>query len=242
MYKRQIHTDHCKQSKIDSFLIPLIEETERRRARGESNLFSSHMFDGSDVPLSKNIEISQMLLERCAKNDIILEVESGVVGGEEDGEDNSGVPHDELYTTPEDMLKLYGAVHGVYQPGNVKLNPKVLRDGQAALKKEYGEDAKFLYVFHGGSGSGKDEIEETLHYGVIKMNVDTDTQYAFTRPIAAHMFENYDGVLKVDGDVGEKKVYDPRSYMKKAEKNMALRVVEACHDLHSAGRTMFRKA
>lgn len=215
------------------------------------------MFDGSDVPLSKNIEISQMLLERCAKNDIILEVESGVVGGEEDGEDNSGVPHDELYTTPEDMLKLYGAlhgkgefifaatfgnVHGVYQPGNVKLNPKVLRDGQAALKKEYGEDAKFLYVFHGGSGSGKDEIEETLHYGVIKMNVDTDTQYAFTRPIAAHMFENYDGVLKVDGDVGEKKVYDPRSYMKKAEKNMALRVVEACHDLHSAGRTMFRKA
>ncbi len=252
-----IHTDHCKQSKIDSFLIPLIEETERRRARGESNLFSSHMFDGSDVPLSKNIEISQMLLERCAKNDIILEVESGVVGGEEDGEDNSGVPHDELYTTSEDMLKLYGAlhgkgefifaatfgnVHGVYQPGNVKLNPKVLRDGQAALKKEYGEDAKFLYVFHGGSGSGKDEIEETLHYGVIKMNVDTDTQYAFTRPIAAHMFENYDGVLKVDGDVGDKKVYDPRSYMKKAEKNMALRVVEACNDLHSAGKTMFHKA
>ncbi len=252
-----IHTDHCKASKVDSFLIPLIEETERRRAKGLPNLFNSHMFDGSDVSLEENMEIAKKLLARCAKSEIILEVEAGVVGGEEDGNDNSGVKKEKLYTTPEDMLYVYnnlssvengafmfaatfGNVHGVYKPGNVQLNPGILKAGQDALAKEH-PDAHFHLVFHGGSGSTKEEIAETLEYGVVKMNVDTDTQYAFTRPIVEHMFTNYAGVLKIDGEVGNKKVYDPRSYMKKAQAGMADRVVESCNDLKSAGKTTFVK-
>lgn len=248
-----LHTDHCKASKLDSFVYPLIEETEKRRARGECNLFNSHMFDGSDIPLGKNIEIATQLLKRCAKNKIILEVEAGVVGGEEDGENNSDVANEKLYSTPEDMLQIYealskvpdseymlaatfGNVHGVYKPGNVKLRPKVLLEGQKALKEKYND--RFLFVFHGGSGSEKSDIAETLGYGCVKMNVDTDTQYAFTRPIADHMFKNYDGVLKIDGEVGNKKVYDPRSYLKAAEKGMAQRVIEACNDLRSTGKTL----
>jgi len=202
-----LHTDHCKPEKIDKFLKPLIEETIKRRARGQMNLFSSHMFDGSDLPLDENIRISKDLLKICAENEIILELEAGVVGGEEDGVNNSGVSHTKLYTTAEDMLKVYeamkdienakymfaatfGNVHGVYKPGNVKLKPVILKEGQEALKIKHGEDAKFYLVFHGGSGSGKDEIAETLNYGVIKMNIDTDTQYAFTRTIADHMLKH----------------------------------------------------
>jgi fructose-bisphosphate aldolase class II len=250
-----LHTDHCKASKLDSFVLPLIEETEKRRARGECNLFNSHMFDGSDIALGKNIEIATDLLKRCAKNQIILEVEAGVVGGEEDGENNSNVANEKLYSTPEDMLRFYealgsvpdstymlaatfGNVHGVYKPGNVKLRPKVLRDGQVALQAKYGDGAKFLFVFHGGSGSEKADIQETLGYGCVKMNVDTDTQYAFTKPIADHMFKNYDGVLKIDGEVGNKKIYDPRSYLKAGETGMAKRVIEACNDLNSVGKTL----
>ena len=134
----------------------------------------------------------------------------------------------------------FGNVHGVYKPGNVKLKPTILRDGQEALKAKFGGDAYFYLVFHGGSGSEKEKIEESLRYGVVKMNIDTDTQYAFTRPIAAHMFQNYDGVLKVDGEVGDKKVYDPRSYLKAGEKGMAARIVEACNDLHSVGKTLYQ--
>lgn len=246
-----IHTDHCKSTNVEDYLIPLIEETERRRAASLPNLFSSHMFDGSDIPLTKNLEIAKMLLERCAKNDIVLEIETGVVGGEEDGVNNEDVPNEKLYTTPEDMLLAYealepiggeyivaatfGNVHGVYKPGNVKLRPKVLLEGQNALKEKYGDDKHFKFVFHGGSGSEKADIHETLEYGVVKMNVDTDTQYAFTRPIVDHMFKNYDGVLKIDGEVGVKADYDPRSYLKKAQKSMAERVVEACNDLKSVG-------
>ena len=247
-----LHTDHCKASNIDDYLIPLIEETERHRAAGLPNLFNSHMFDGSDISLSENLKISEKLLKRCAKNDIVLEIETGVVGGEEDGVNNEGVPNEKLYTTPEDMLQAYetlepiggtymiaatfGNVHGVYKPGNVKLNPKILLSGQKALQQKYGEDKGFKLVFHGGSGSTKEEIHETLEYGVVKMNVDTDTQYAFTRPIADHMFKNYDGVLKIDGEVGVKKTYDPRSYLQKAQKGMADRVIEAAEDLRSAGK------
>ena len=249
-----LHTDHCQFNKLDSFFLPLVEETEKRRARGEGNLFNSHMFDGSVLPHAENVKVAKDLLARCAKNEIILEVESGVVGGEEDGVNNEGVVRDKLYTTPEDMLMMeeamrsvggtymmaatFGNVHGVYKPGNVKLNPKVLKAGQDALKAKYGEDAHYNLVFHGGSGSGKDEIEETLQYGVVKMNVDTDTQYAFTRPVADHMFKNYDGVLKVDGEVGTKKVYDPRSYLRLGEAGIAARVVEACNDLKSAGKSL----
>lgn len=250
-----LHTDHCKAEDLDGFVLPLIEETERRRAAGLPNLFNSHMFDGSNISLKENIEISKKLLARCSKNDIVLEVEAGVVGGEEDGVNNEGVANEKLYTTPEDLLKIYealdevggrymvaatfGNVHGVYKPGNVKLRPKVLLEGQEALKAKYGNDKAFQYVFHGGSGSSKEEIHETLNYGVVKMNIDTDTQYAFTRPIVEHMFKNYDGVLKVDGEVGVKKVYDPRAYLKAAEKGMSDRVIEACEDLHSVGKSLY---
>ncbi len=252
-----LHTDHCQAEKVEPFLVPLIAETEKRRAAGLPNLFNSHMFDGSALPLGENLDIAVKLLERCHASEIILEVEAGVVGGEEDGVSHDG-PKEKLYTTPEDMVEVYrrlgsvpgarymfaatfGNVHGVYKPGNVKLTPKILKNGQAALRKEFGGDARFWLVFHGGSGSSRDEIHETLGYGVIKMNVDTDTQYTFTRPIADHMMKNYDGVLKIDGEVGNKKTYDPRSYLKAAEENMARRVMEAVDDLKSEGTTLFGK-
>ncbi len=249
-----LHTDHCQPKKVETFLKPLIAETARRRAKGEANLFNSHMFDGSELPLDQNMKIAKELMVLCAQNEIILEVEAGVVGGEEDGMNNEHLPADKLYTTPEDMLGVYqalssipnarymfaatfGNVHGVYKPGNVKLKPSILKDGQDALKAKF--NARFDLVFHGGSGSSKEEISETLNYGVIKMNVDTDTQYAFSRPIADHVFKNYDGMLKVDGEVGNKKAYDPRAYLKAGEKGMAKRIKEACEDLHSAGKTLY---
>lgn len=250
-----LHTDHCHPKHVEGFLLPLIAETERRREAGLPNLFNSHMFDGSELPIGENIRRSKELLERCAKSELILEVETGVVGGEEDGHDTSGVGKDKLYTTPEEMVAVhqalspigrymlaatFGNVHGVYKPGNVVLKPTILRDGQAAIA-EACQGASSLLVFHGGSGSSLEEIHETLAYGVIKMNIDTDTQYAFTRPIADHLFKNYDGVLKIDGDVGNKKAYDPRSYLKKAEQSMADRVVQACQDLRSAGQSMGRQ-
>ncbi len=249
-----LHTDHCQPGKVASFLNPLIAETERRRARGEKNLFNSHMFDGSELALPENMKIAKELMAICAKNEIILEVEAGVVGGEEDGVSHEDAPAEKLYTTPEDMLGVYealsqfkggrymfaatfGNVHGVYKPGNVKLKPEILKLGQEALKKKY--NARFDLVFHGGSGSTKEEIHETLDYGVVKMNVDTDTQYAFTRPIVGHMFKNYDGVLKIEGEVGNKKAYDPRAYLKLGERAMAERIKEACADLKSTGKTLF---
>jgi len=249
-----LHTDHCHPKYLEGFVLPLIAETERRRAAGQGNLFNAHMFDGSELPLTENIAKSAELLKRCAAAEIILEVEIGVVGGEEDGHDTSGVAKDKLYTTPQDMVATqqalaplgrymlaatFGNVHGVYKPGNVKLKPTILRDGQQAIAKACGGSSAML-VFHGGSGSSLEEIHETLDYGVIKMNIDTDTQYAFTRAIADHMFKNYDGVLKVDGEVGNKKVFDPRPYMKKAEQSMADRVVQACNDLRCAGKSMGR--
>lgn len=246
-----LHTDHCTSSKFESFLIPLIEETERRRKKGLCNLFCSHMFDGSDITLEENLEISKKLLKRCVENEIILEVEVGVVGGEEDGVNNEGVSNETLYSTPEDMLRVYealndiggmymvaatfGNVHGVYKPGNVKLRPKVLLQGKNAIEEKYGKNNGLKYVFHGGSGSSQEEIRETLEYGVVKMNIDTDTQYAFTRPVVDYMFKNYDGILKIDGEVGVKSIYDPRKYMSKAREGMAKRVVEACEDLKSFG-------
>jgi len=248
-----LHTDHCQPKKVDSFLRPLIAETARRRAQGLPNLFSSHMFDGSELPLDENMEISKQLLAECAEVEIILEVEAGVVGGEEDGVDHGDQPNEKLYTTPEDMVQVYealngigrfmfaatfGNVHGVYKPGNVKLKPSILRDGQAAVTAKHGAAAEMDLVFHGGSGSSIEEIHETLNYGVIKMNVDTDTQYAFTRPIADHMLTNYEGVLKIEGEVGNKKMYDPRSYLKKAETAMMERIKQACDDLLSTGKSL----
>ena len=246
-----LHTDHCPKDKLDGFMRPLIDISQERVARGELPLFQSHMWDGSAVELKENLTIAQELLEKCAKANIVMELEIGVVGGEEDGVENA--INEKLYTTTEDALltidaigigeqgryllaATFGNVHGVYKPGNVKLKPTILRDIQEAAKARTGKT--FDLVFHGGSGSLLEEIRESLDYGVVKMNVDTDTQYAFTRPVAAHMFSNYDGVLKVDGEVGSKKLYDPRAWGKSAEAGMAARVVRACEDLRSAGTAL----
>ncbi|WP_066495423.1 class II fructose-bisphosphate aldolase [Abyssisolibacter fermentans] len=253
-----LHTDHCPKNKLDDFLIPLLEETEKRRAKGLPNLFNSHMFDGGELPLDENLKLSKELLERCAKNEIILEIEAGVVGGEEDGVNNEDAPAEKLYTTPEDMLSVarelssvpdsrfllaatFGNVHGVYKPGNVKLKPSILKDGQEAIVSEFGEGSQLDLVFHGGSGSTIEDIHETLEYGVIKMNVDTDLQYAFSRPIADHFFKNYDGILKVDSEVGNKKVYDPRSYLRKGEAGMKEHVKNVIRTLRSENTTLFNK-
>ena len=248
-----LHTDHCHPKNVEKFLKPLIAATAARRAAGKGNLFNSHMFDGSELSLEENIKQSHALMEECAKNDIILEVEAGVVGGEEDGHDTSGVANDKLYTTPEDMVAVYealsplgrfmfaatfGNVHGSYKPGAVKLKPTILRDGQKAVTDKHGAAAEMDLVFHGGSGTPLEEIRETLGYGVIKMNIDTDTQYAFTRPIVDHMMKNYDGVLKIDGEIGDKKAYDPRGYLKKGENGLCVRLKEACDDLLSTGKTI----
>jgi fructose-bisphosphate aldolase class II len=250
-----LHTDHCQADKLDKYVIPLVEETEKRRASGLPNLFSSHMFDGSALPLKENLDIAVKLLERFRKNELILEIEAGVVGGEEDGV--TGEAGAKLYTTTEDTLEVahrlnsikgaryllaatFGNVHGVYKPGQVKLKPSILKDCQEAVVKKYGEEARFYLVFHGGSGSELRDIHDALDYGVVKMNIDTDTQYTFTRPIVEHMFKNYDGVLRVDGEVGNKKAYDPRTYLALAEAGMAERVKKAVTELRASGTTMFK--
>lgn len=248
-----LHTDHCHPQFVDSFLVPLVEETAKRRAAGLPNLFSSHMYDGSALPMLENIAQSKVLMQACIENDLILEIETGIVGGEEDGHDTSGVAAEKLYTTPEDMVlaarelgsmgrfllaATFGNVHGVYKPGNVKLTPSILRDGQAAVVKALGEESYLDLVFHGGSGSDLSDIHEALDYGVVKMNIDTDTQYAYSRPIVDHVMKNYDGMLKIEGEVGNKKVYDPRSFGKKAERNMADRILRACEDLRSTGTSL----
>ena len=249
-----LHTDHCHPEKVDGFLKPLLEASRNRIAEGKGPLFQSHMFDGSILPLDENMKISKQLLSECNELDIILEIEAGVVGGEEDGHDTTGVPAEKLYTTPEDMVQVheslngkgrflfaatFGNVHGTYKPGAVQLKPTILKDGQAAVEEKYGSDARFDLVFHGGSGSDLSDIRETLGYGVVKMNIDTDTQYAFTRPVVTHICENIEGVLKIEDEVGNKKTYDPRSYLKKAEENMAARMIKACEDLRSNGKTIF---
>jgi fructose-bisphosphate aldolase class II len=246
-----LHTDHCPKDKLDGFMRPLLEISKERVSRGEDPLYQSHMWDGSAVPLDENIDIADELLEKSAQAKAIMEMEIGVVGGEEDG--IVGEMNEKLYSTTDDAIAVadrlglgergryllaatFGNVHGVYKPGHVKLRPSVLDDIQKAVGEKYGKDKPFALVFHGGSGSALEEIHEAIDYGVVKMNVDTDTQYAFTRPIVTHMFQNYDGVLKVDGEVGSKKAYDPRSYGKAAEAAMAARVVKACEELRSAGQ------
>jgi len=248
-----LHTDHCQANVVETFMLPLIKETEKRRKNGQPNLFSSHMFDGSELPFEKNLAMSKELLDRCAQSEIILEVETGVVGGEEDGVSNENTPADKLYTTAEEMVAVakelrplgkfmyaatFGNVHGVYKPGNVKLRPEILKLGQEAVEKEFGKEARHLLVFHGGSGSELSEIHETLNYGVIKMNVDTDTQYAYSRAVVDHMLKNYDKMLKIEGEVGDKKAYDPRAWMKLAEGSMAARIAQSCKDLKSNGKSL----
>jgi fructose-bisphosphate aldolase class II len=251
-----LHTDHCPKDKLDGFVRPLLDISLERVRNGQLPLFQSHMWDGSAVPLEENLEIAVELLAKCAEAQIILEVEIGVVGGEEDGVEGGG--GEQLYSTPEDALATiealgagdkgrymtaltFGNVHGVYKPGNVKLRPEILQKAQQAAAEKLGlaPDAKpFDLVFHGGSGSTAEDIAAAVGYGVVKMNVDTDTQYAFTRPVADHMFRNYDGVLKIDGEVGNKKQYDPRAWGKSAEAGMAARVVEACENLNATGHAL----
>jgi fructose-bisphosphate aldolase class II len=249
-----LHTDHCPKDALDGFVLPLIAASEAEVKAGRNPIFQSHMWDGSAVPLDENIEIAKTLLPRLKAIHAILEVEIGVVGGEEDGVKHEGT-NDALYTTLSDVERVvaalglgeqgryiaaltFGNVHGVYKPGNVKLRPELLGEIQAGIAAEYKTGAHPLdLVFHGGSGSSDAEIAEAVANGVVKMNIDTDTQYAFTRSIADTMFKNYDGVLKVDGEVGNKKIYDPRAWGKIAETAMAARVAEATKQLGSAGHS-----
>lgn len=251
-----LHTDHCPKKQLDKYVRPLLQISQERVKRDGKPLFQSHMWDGSALPLRENLDLARELLAACKNANVVLEVEIGVVGGEEDGV--VGEINEKLYSTPEDALltaealgtgengrymlaATFGNVHGVYQSGHVKLRPPVLKTIQDAVGKKVGKPKPFDLVFHGGSGSLLEEIRETLDYGVVKMNVDTDMQYAFTRSIADHMMKNYAGVLKVDGGIGDKKAYDPRNWGKAAEAGMAARVVQACEDLRSAGKSLSGK-
>jgi fructose-bisphosphate aldolase class II len=249
-----LHTDHCPPDKLAGYMRPLLELSIERVKAGREPIFGSHMWDGSGIDLEDNLKVADELFAMSIEARTILELEIGVVGGEEDGVE--GEMNEKLYTSPKDMMRVaqvlgapgergryllaavFGNVHGVYKPGSVKLKPAILKEGQDFVGKKLGRDRPFDLVFHGGSGSALEEIRETLGYGVVKMNVDTDTQYAYTRPIADHILKNYDGVLKVDGDVGNKKMYDPRVWGRSAEAGMAARVTQACEDLKSTGTRM----
>ncbi|TRZ85210.1 MAG: class II fructose-bisphosphate aldolase [Streptomycetaceae bacterium] len=251
-----LHTDHCPAEKLDGFMRPLLDFGAQRIKDGNAPLFNSHMWDGSAVSMPENMKVSAEMFAKSKAAHTILEIEIGVVGGEEDGIE---AKHDaKLYSHPEDALltietlgsdpanrylvaATFGNVHGVYKPGNVVLQPKILRTLQDAVAKKLGlpEGAKPMdLVFHGGSGSLLSEIREALDYGVVKMNIDTDTQYAYTRPVVDHVMKNYDGVLKIDGEVGNKKMYDPRAWGKAAEAGMAARIVRAADDLRSTGTSL----
>ncbi|MCI9888965.1 class II fructose-bisphosphate aldolase [Micrococcales bacterium 31B] len=246
-----LHTDHCAKEVLPTWVEPLLDVAIKTTAEGKLPLFQSHMWDGSAVPVKENLEIAKRLLELSVKANTILEIEVGVVGGEEDGVSHD-VDEEKLFSTVQDGIDTvealglgengryltamtFGNVHGVYKPGNVRLKPAILLDIQKEVGAKYGKDMPFDLVMHGGSGSTLEEIREAVDNGVIKMNVDTDTQYAFTRPVVDHMLTNYAGVLKVDGEVGNKKAYDPRAWGKLAEAGIAARVVEACENLRSAG-------
>ena len=252
-----LHTDHCPPGRVDNFLRPLLAVSQRRLADGGEPLFQSQMWDGSSLPLEENLRLAAELLEQCRQAGIVLELEIGVVGGEEDG--ITGAMDERLYSTAEDALRVadalglgergrfllaatFGNVHGVHRPGHVVLRPAVLGEIQDAVGSRHGRDHPFHLVFHGGSGSSLADIREAIGHGVVKMNVDTDAQYAFTRTIADHMFTRYDGVLRVDGGTGDKAAYDPRSWGRAAEASMADRVAAACRDLGSAGQRSTSRA
>lgn len=251
-----LHTDHCPPERVDDFLRPLLEATLERARRNEPPVFQSHMFDGSTLPLDANLERAADLLEICREANVIIEIEIGVVGGEEDGLDARGVSDDRLYSTTEDALAVverlgagergryllaatFGNIHGVYASVNAKLRPEILRELRDAAVERFGPQAAFDFVFHGGSGSTPEQIAAAIDYGVVKFNLDTDLQYAYTRAVADHVFRNYDGVLKADGATGDKTAYDPRSWGRAAEASMANRVADACAMLGSSGRTLF---
>jgi fructose-bisphosphate aldolase class II len=250
-----VHTDHCPPGDVDRFLRPLLAASLERAGRGEPPLFHSHMFDGSTLPLEENLAQSADFLAQCVEAGVVLEIEVGVVGGEEDGVGGDDVDHTRLYTTTEDLLRTaevlgagergryllaatFGNVHGTYAPGHVQLRPEILREGQDALAAAV-PGGRFQYVFHGSSGSSEAEIRAAVSYGVVKMNVDTDMQYAFTRAIAGHVLDHWQGVLQVDGQLADKRAFDPRAWGRAAEAGMAARVARACEDVGSAGRSLW---
>ena len=248
-----LHTDHCA-AKLLPWVDGVLTAGEEYFAKNGEPLFSSHMLDLSEEPLEHNLEICRKYLTRMNKMKMTLEIELGVTGGEEDGVDNSGVEHSKLYTSPQDVLRSYdvlspvgsftvaasfGNTHGVYAPGNVKLKPSILRDSQDFVKKQRKTgDEPLSFVFHGGSGSTAAEIAEAVSYGVVKMNIDTDTQWAFTQPIKKYMD---DKSAYLQGQLGNpegpdkpnKKQIDPRGWMHLGEKSMAARLVQAFKDLNS---------
>jgi fructose-bisphosphate aldolase class II len=251
-----LHTDHAGPEALETFLRPLFADATERRRRGEHPLFHSHMFDGSTLPLEDNLRLSRELLEQAVEAGVVLEIEVGVVGGEEDGVRGPDANRSELYTTNADLLRVaetlgtgehgryllaatFGNVHGVYAPGHVELRPGILGEGQLALAAAH-PAARFAYVFHGSSGSSPAEVRQAIANGVVKVNLDTDGQYAFTRAIADHVFANYAGVLKIDGGLGRKSAYDPREWGRKAETALAERVAAAAALLGSAGRSLLR--
>ena len=249
-----LHTDHCPKNALDDFVFPLIAASEEEVKAGRNPIFQSHMWDGSAVPLTENLEIAKELLPRMKAINAILEVEIGVVGGEEDGVSHDISEH--LYTTLDDAIQTvealglgeqgryiaaltFGNVHGVYAPGGVVLKPELLKTIQDGIQAKYNTGALPLdLVFHGGSGSTPEEIATAVKNGVIKMNIDTDTQYAFSRSVADSVLKNYDGFIKVDGGLGNKKVYDPRAWGKTAESAMAVRVEAATVELGSKGHSI----
>jgi fructose-bisphosphate aldolase class II len=249
-----LHTDHAAPDRVDDFLRPLLAEARRRRAAGRPPLFHSHMFDGSSLPLAENLAIARDLLREANELDVLLEIEIGIVGGEEDGVDNSQAPRAKLYSRPEDAVAVadalgagergryllaatFGNVHGHYAPGNVELRPELLASLQGELARRYGSDARFDFVFHGGSGSTPDEVSAAVANGVVKMNVDTDLQYAFSQAIVEHVQQHANSVTR-PGEAVDKHLYDPRAWGAKAEAAMAARVARAARALGSGGQTL----
>jgi fructose-bisphosphate aldolase, class II len=254
-----LHTDHCAH-KILGWVDGVLDAGEVYFKQTGVPLFSSHMLDLSEEPLAKNLEICRAYLTRMAKMGMTLEIELGVTGGEEDGVDNAGIDNSKLYTQPADVLASYDALngvgaftiaasfgntHGVYAPGNVKLTPSILKNSQAHIQAERKTGPKPVdFVFHGGSGSTPEEIKEAVSYGVVKMNVDTDIQWAFTQPIKKYMDEKSP---YLQGQLGNpegkekpnKKQYDPRSWLHVGEKGMAARLVQAFKDLNAFGKFDF---
>ncbi|WEK68902.1 MAG: class II fructose-bisphosphate aldolase [Candidatus Chryseobacterium colombiense] len=249
-----LHTDHCAK-KLLPWIDGLMDANEEFYKQTGKSLYSSHMLDLSEEPLEENLEISAKYFERMAKLQMTLEVEIGVTGGEEDGVDNSDVDNSKLYTQPEDIAYTYeklkaisdnftiaaafGNVHGVYKPGNVVLTPKILDNSQKYVQEKFGTAAKPVnFVFHGGSGSTLEEIREAIDYGVIKMNIDTDLQFAYTEGIRDYMVNNIEYLkTQIGNPEGEekpnKKFYDPRVWMRKGEETFSTRLVQAFEDLNN---------
>jgi fructose-bisphosphate aldolase class II len=251
-----LHTDHATPDKFGRFVGPLVAESQRRVERGQKPLFNSHMFDGSTLALDENLSISARALDELAPLGVLLELEVGAVGGEEDGVVGPSGANPSLYTSDKDLMSVvnalgtgergrylvaatFGNVHGVHANGGAPLKPEILADGQRALAIAHPGN-RFQYVFHGSSGSSADAVREAIANGVVKVNLDTDAQYAYTRAVADHLFTNYDGVLRVDGDVGRKSAYDPRVWGRKAEAALAARVAEAAELFGSAERSILR--